>query len=94
MLYQVYAVSGDSVQSHKQWLPSLQCPALSIPVLSDAGHVLSNRWGLSNDQETGGEGETVTNDGGQYIVITDNEAVMLEVISTSMTVDQLVNYSR
>jgi len=94
---QVYAVSGDSVQSHQQWSPSLPSAPV-MPLLSDAARTLSTKWGLIETEDNDDDEVTVEKRDEEaelrLIVITDNEAVMLEMINTDLASQQLVEYSR
>ena len=90
----MYGVSGDSVQSHSSWLSSSGLSP-SFPLLSDPGSQLAKRWSvpgaptLEEDMEE--TGETVET---RAVVITDNKAVMLEIVSTSLASEDLVQYTK
>ena len=92
-MFQVYAVSGDSVQSHQQWSPSLPSAPV-MPLLSDAARTLSTKWGLIETEDNDDDEDTVEKRDEEaelrLIVITDNEAVMLEMINTDLSPHQLV----
>ena len=85
-------MSGDSVQSHSSWLTSSGLVP-SFPLLSDQGSQLAQLWGVpgapvTEEEEDMGEVET------RAVVITDNKAVMLEIISSSMCSEELVQYTK
>ena len=76
---QVYAVSGDSVHCHAQWLESTGLrPA--FPLLSDTGHALAARLGVPLGQEAGP----------RCVVITDCVGVVLEMVTSSLDTQELV----
>ena len=88
----MFGVSGDSVQSHSSWLTSSGLVP-SFPLLSDQGSQLAQLWGVpgapvTEEEEDMGEVET------RAVVITDNKAVMLEIISSSMSSQELVQYTK
>ena len=92
---QVFGVSGDSVQSHSSWLSSSGLSP-GFPLLSDLGSQLAQRWGVPGapsieEEETDEMGETVET---RAVVITDNKAVMLELVSSSLPSEDLVQYSK
>ena len=85
-------MSGDSVQSHSSWLTSSGLVP-GFPLLSDQGSQLAQLWGVpgapvTEEEEDMGEVET------RAVVITDNKAVMLEIISSSMSSEELVQYTK
>ena len=76
---QVYAVSGDSVHCHAQWLETTGLrPA--FPLLSDTGHALAARLGVPLGQEAGP----------RCLVITDCVGVVLEMVTSSLDTQELV----
>ena len=87
-------MSGDSVQSHSSWLGSSGLRP-GFPLLSDPGSQLAQRWGVpgapSIEEETEDMGETVET---RAVVITDNKAVMLELVSSSLSSGELVQYTK
>ena len=85
-------MSGDSVQSHSSWLTSSGLVP-GFPLLSDQGSQLAQLWGVpgapvTEEEEDMGEVDT------RAVVITDNKAVMLEIISSSMCSEELVQYTK
>jgi len=80
----VYGVSRDSVNCHKEWLKSLTINP-TIPLLSDTAGDLADKYGVPSPEE---EAEPTT----RCVVITDNMAVMLEIVSSSLDTEQLVKY--
>ena len=76
---QVYAVSGDSVHCHAQWLESTGLSP-AFPLLSDTGHALAARLGVPLGQEAGP----------RCLVITDCVGVVLEMVTSSLDTPELV----
>merc|ERR1712066_858565 len=75
----VYGVSCDSVHSHQEWLAAANL-APTFPLLSDPAAVLAHRFGIYSAEKE------VELSPCRCIVITDNQAVMLELVNTSFTV--------
>ena len=87
-------MSKDSVESHTSWLTSSGL-APSFPLLSDPASQLAQLWAVpgapvmeEEEEDMGGEVET------RAVVITDNKAVMLEIVSSSLSSQELVQYSK
>ena len=85
-------MSKDSVESHTSWLTSSGL-APSFPLLSDPASQLAQLWAVPGapvmeEEEDMGEVET------RAVVITDNKAVMLEIVSSSLSSGELVQYSK
>ena len=83
-------MSGESVQSHLSWLRSVPGLAPSFPLVSDPGSLLAQSWsvpGAPGPGEESGDSEAST----RAVVITDNKAVMLETVSSSLSSQDLVS---
>jgi len=83
---QVYGISSDSIQSHQQWMTSLSASP-SFPLLSDLSGSIADKFGVPRCDEEAEDAST------RCVVITDNEGVMLELVSSSLNNEQLVKYT-
>jgi len=83
---QVYGISSDSVQSHQQWATSLSS-APTFPLLSDLSGTLADKFCVPRGEEEAEDPCT------RCVVITDNEGVLLELVSSSLNNEQLVKYT-
>ena len=92
----VYGVSSDSVHSHQEWLADTSfSPA--FPLISDPAALLAYKYGIYSAEEEGEEQEqekVVELPPCRCIVITDNQSVMLELVSSSFSVEELVAYTQ
>jgi len=91
----VYGVSSEPVTSHQEWLSSANISP-PFPVISDTAGLLATKYGIISPQEEGEEGqlEEVEVEPCRCVVITDNQAVMLELVNTSLTEEELVTYTQ
>ena len=90
----LFYLASQLVKSIKQMRrQTLLSKVPSFPLLSDQGSLLAQLWGVpgapvTEEEEDMGEVET------RAVVITDNKAVMLEIISSSMSSEELVQYTK
>jgi len=91
----VYGVSSDTIASHQEWLSSNNInPA--FPIISDTAGTLAIKYGIYSAPEEGEEGEVeeAERPACRCVVITDNQAVMLELVNTSLTEEELLTYTQ
>ena len=91
----VYGVSCEPVTSHQEWLSNNNINP-PFPVLSDTAGLLATKYGLLSPPEEQEEEGQVEGDvlPCRCVVITDNQAVMLELVNTSLTEEELVTYTQ
>jgi len=93
----VYGVSTDSLQSHQQWLAESGLDP-AFPLISDPTASLAYRYGIySREEEEDGQEKVVDVEDlppCNCVVITDNQSVMLELVNTSLAVEELVTYTQ
>ena len=91
----MYGVSSEPVTSHQEWLSSTNINP-PFPVISDTAGLLATKYGILSPQEEGEEGQLEELEGEpcRCVVITDNQAVMLELVNTSLTEEELVTYTQ
>ena len=89
----VYGVSSEPVTSHQEWLSSNNINP-PFPVISDTAGLLATKYGIISPQEEGEEEEEIEQPPCRCVVITDNQAVMLELVNTSLTEEELVTYTQ
>jgi len=91
----VYGVSSEPVTSHQEWLSSATINP-PFPLISDTAGLLATKYGIISPQEEGEEGELeeLEVEPCRCVVITDNQAVMLELVNTSLTEEELVTYTQ
>ena len=90
----MYGVSSEPITSHQEWLSSNNINP-SFPVISDTAGLLAIKYGILSPPEEGEEEEEeVERPLCRCVVITDNQAVMLELVNTSLNEEELVAYTK
>ena len=89
----VYGVSSDPVSSHQDWLSSTNTNP-PFPLISDTAGLLATRCGLYEPPEEGEHQVEAERPPCRSVVITDNQAVMLELVNTSLSEEELVTYTQ
>jgi len=94
----VYGVSTDSVHAHQEWLAASHLSP-AFPLISDPAAVLAHKYGIYSAEEEDEEdkeevGKVVDLPPCKCVVITDNQSVMLELVNTSLALEELVTYTQ
>ena len=89
----VYGVSSDPVSSHQDWLSSTNTNP-PFPLISDTAGLLATRCGLYEPPEEGEHQVEAERPPCRSVVITDNQAVMLELVNTSLEEEELLAYTQ
>ena len=90
----VYGVSSDTASSHQDWLSSANLNP-PFPLISDTAGLLATKFGLYSPPEEEGEDQVeAERPPCRCVVITDNQAVMLELVNTSLTEEELLTYTQ
>merc|ERR1711936_1009026 len=92
----VYGVSTDSVQSHQEWLAETHLDP-AFPLISDPTASLAYKYGIYSREEEDGQEKVVKVEDlppCTCVVITDNQSVLLELVNTSLAVEELVTYTQ
>ena len=89
----VYGVSSEPVTSHQEWLSSATINP-PFPLISDTAGLLATRCGLYEPPEEGEQQVEAERPPCRSVVITDNQAVMLELVNTSLSEEELVTYTQ
>ena len=90
----VYGVSSDPVSSHQDWLSSTNTNP-PFPLISDTAGLLATKFGLYSPPEEEGEDQVeAERPPCRCVVITDNQAVMLELVNTSLEEEELLAYTQ
>merc|ERR1711953_272929 len=94
----VCGVSTDSVHAHQEWLAASHLSP-AFPLISDPAAVLAHKYGIYSAEEEDEEdkeevGKVVDLPPCKCVVITDNQSVMLELVNTSLALEELVTYTQ
>ena len=90
----VYGVSSDTASSHQDWLSSANLNP-PFPLISDTAGLLATKFGLYSPPEEEGEDQVeAERPPCRCVVITDNQAVMLELVNTSLEEEELLAYTQ
>ena len=89
----MYGVSSDPVSSHQDWLSSTNTSP-PFPLISDTAGLLATRCGLYEPPEEGQQQAEAERPPCRSVVITDNQAVMLELVNTSLSEEELLTYTQ
>merc|ERR1711874_504122 len=90
----VYGVSTDSVHAHQEWLAASHLSP-AFPLISDPAAVLAHKYGTYSAEEEDEEDRKVVElPPCKCVVITDNQSVMLELVNTSLALEELVTYTQ
>ena len=89
----MYGVSSEPVTSHQEWLSSATINP-PFPLISDTAGLLATRCGLYEPPEEGEQQVEAERTPCRSVVITDNQAVMLELVNTSLEEEELLAYTQ